>query len=383
MKKNGFIATSLLYAFFLVFISLFIVLLLNYLRNRVLVQKIDDNARDKLSEINNLKISDMQVGDYVQFRNSKTITASANPLSEKGIWQVARVDTNGTNKTYYILSDLNAASPSIKIPLYKDYGVSRRHPMTVAVFNEMNKNGKFVSAIQLSQVSYSALSFQIVPASFLQDIRNNNSMDKYIKRSLFKMDDNYVVAVNASPYNYAAYKYTTNYNYPEIEYAGNYNTAYYLYRNYTFDNYRKTGDSSLLGKKALLESYCGASYANDVVTYTYSSGGQVLTNPFGYMDITEDTTKDENGEIQHTKYLDFCYFASPVGYTHNTNDLIVIENETSPSTGDLLTTESVSSNRIRMLMTITVNTGNANTYIAGGKGISTDPFIVTNGVKQS
>ncbi len=36
MKKNGFIATSILYTFFLVFLSLFVALIANYLHNRML-----------------------------------------------------------------------------------------------------------------------------------------------------------------------------------------------------------------------------------------------------------------------------------------------------------------------------------------------------------
>ena len=41
MKKDGFIATSVLYSFFLIFITLFVALIMNYLHNQVLIKKID------------------------------------------------------------------------------------------------------------------------------------------------------------------------------------------------------------------------------------------------------------------------------------------------------------------------------------------------------
>ena len=51
MKKNGFIATSILYSIFLVFLTLFLALILAYLHNQILLQKINDAAKSNLLKI--------------------------------------------------------------------------------------------------------------------------------------------------------------------------------------------------------------------------------------------------------------------------------------------------------------------------------------------
>lgn len=45
-KTNGFIATSLLYSFFLVFITVFVAMLAIYLQNRVYLDKLEDSSKN-------------------------------------------------------------------------------------------------------------------------------------------------------------------------------------------------------------------------------------------------------------------------------------------------------------------------------------------------
>ena len=56
MKKNGFIATSLLYTFFLAFIGLFMGMIAIYLQNRVYLIKLEDSSKNAIyiREINGL-----------------------------------------------------------------------------------------------------------------------------------------------------------------------------------------------------------------------------------------------------------------------------------------------------------------------------------------
>lgn len=367
MKKNGFIATSLLYAFFLVFISLFLVLLLNYLHNRLLIQKIDDNARDILSGINNTKLTQLKVGDYVVWKNASP-TAASNPLSEEGKWQVYQVSNDG--KSIYMLSDLNASSTSVYYKLGSDR-VNKKHPMAIEVFYQMNRAGLYTRSLEFK--NYTSMNIDLVDAATLASIRDNATMDPYTKRELFNMKGSYIISVNN---NYAGYGYKPTFTYPT-----GINGSYYLYKAYTFDNYRKTGDTSLLNKKALLESYCGASYntSTNSPVYSYTAGGTVRNNPFGYVDVTDDSSKNDAGEIIHTQYLDFCYFASPVAYEHKTSDLIVIENESKNADGDFINTTLSPIYKLRFKMELVLNSS-PNIYIAGGKGIVNDPYIITNGV---
>lgn len=47
-KQNGFIATSLLYTFFLAFIGLFMGMIVIYLQNRVYLNKLEDSSKNSI-----------------------------------------------------------------------------------------------------------------------------------------------------------------------------------------------------------------------------------------------------------------------------------------------------------------------------------------------
>ena len=122
MKKNGFIATSVLYSIFLVFLTLFLALILTYLHNQILLKKIDDEAWNNLIKINNTKITDLKIGDYVQFMDDSVMGDSFNNpdpanydlneigesvLNQSSKWIVADIEKNENEKTYYFLSDMD------------------------------------------------------------------------------------------------------------------------------------------------------------------------------------------------------------------------------------------------------------------------------------
>lgn len=66
-KKNGFIATSLIYSFFLVFITLFLTIIADYLQNKVLLNTIESDIKE---EINATKsIGDFKIGDILVFES--------------------------------------------------------------------------------------------------------------------------------------------------------------------------------------------------------------------------------------------------------------------------------------------------------------------------
>ena len=48
MKQNGFIATSLLYSFFLAFVTLFIGMITIYLQNRIYLNKLEDSSKNSI-----------------------------------------------------------------------------------------------------------------------------------------------------------------------------------------------------------------------------------------------------------------------------------------------------------------------------------------------
>lgn len=100
MKKNGFIATSLLYSFFLIFCALLLTLVASYAHNRLLLNNIINNTKLELSDINNRSASKLKVGDYLKmslFSNEKYIY-----IKDK-LWIVASIDD--TNNTINLLSE--------------------------------------------------------------------------------------------------------------------------------------------------------------------------------------------------------------------------------------------------------------------------------------
>lgn len=100
MKKNGFIATSLLYSFFLVFCALLLALVGTFMHNRVLLNSIIGNIKNELSESGKKTLMGAEIGSYIKI-----------PLFSTGIkintenlnWIVAEQDT--TNKTLTLVSD--------------------------------------------------------------------------------------------------------------------------------------------------------------------------------------------------------------------------------------------------------------------------------------
>lgn len=69
-RKNGFIATSLIYSFFLVFITLFLTIIADYLQNKVLLNTIENDIKQDLN--NTITIRDFAIGDLITFAFSYT-----------------------------------------------------------------------------------------------------------------------------------------------------------------------------------------------------------------------------------------------------------------------------------------------------------------------
>lgn len=65
MKKNGFIATSLIYSFFLIFITLFLTIIVDYIQNKINLEYQESSVKAKLNNVVTAK--DFAPGDYVMF----------------------------------------------------------------------------------------------------------------------------------------------------------------------------------------------------------------------------------------------------------------------------------------------------------------------------
>lgn len=334
MKRNGFIATSVLYSFFLIFITLFVALIMNYLHNQVLISKIDEESWNFLMTINNTKLTDLKVGDRIKFA-----TQGDNPIiNEDASWIVALITPNPidtSKKDYYFLSDLDAQNVDVKVQLAKDT-FEKVHPMTIDVYKELINQNKYTSTLKFKKMNQ----IQIPTATILKQIRKQN-VDASIKDAIFGVTGGYVVLADDTD--------NSNYTYG----------SYYENRVYSF--------SLKDAQNHLVTDYCGATFENGKLTY-------VPANTFGYTNIVKET-------IKNTEYVDYCTYANPIKYVHNKSDLVVDQDEAADS-DKLLTTYS-SLYTIRLMGKATVAPNDEDIYIAGGKGTMMDPYIMTNGVKQS
>ena len=101
MKKNGFIATSLIYSFFLIFVTLFLTIIADYLQNKVLLNTIEKGIKDQIN--NSMGIKDFEVGDMVSFDNSanKFDSTTYGSLIDGKIWIVAQCNYNSNTIVFY------------------------------------------------------------------------------------------------------------------------------------------------------------------------------------------------------------------------------------------------------------------------------------------
>lgn len=338
MKKNGFIATSILYSFFLIFITLFVALITNYLHNQVLISALDEASWDILMGINNTKISDLEPGDRVRFANNSNTNAFMN---ENTNWVVAYVQNKDANtKVYYFFSDIHTPTETIYYQLSSDKAFAKTHTVSIDVADELFKNANkpYNKSLKYNnKAGNPVIDVGFVTSSILTTARNQNyNVD--VADAIFGTDGGYVVKINS-----AISGYTSG--------------SFYYLKEYTFP--LKQAQSSLL------TSYCGGSFNGSLVKYNGN-------NTFGYMHVMDDASKNNN-------YIDYCMYASPIAYTHYAKDYVVSYDER--ATSDLISSTFSSQYNIRLMATVTVPINATNTYIAGGRGTSTDPYLITDGVK--
>lgn len=65
MNNKGFIATSLIYSFFLIFVTLFLGIIADYLQDKVLLNTIEKGIKEDLNS--SMGIQDFEVGDILYF----------------------------------------------------------------------------------------------------------------------------------------------------------------------------------------------------------------------------------------------------------------------------------------------------------------------------
>ena len=105
-KTNGFIATSLLYTFFLAFVTLFIGMITIYLQNRVYLNHLEDSSKNSvyIREMRD-KIGSTQVKVGDPSKTGKTLTKYENDIFtyDGKTCNFAKCELIYYDGTYYIL----------------------------------------------------------------------------------------------------------------------------------------------------------------------------------------------------------------------------------------------------------------------------------------
>lgn len=113
MNNKGFIATSLIYSFFLIFITLFLTIIADYLQNKVLLNTIEKGIKDDINST--IGIQDFEVGSFIG------ITVSCDNVNGAELYVISKVDYNNNEIILYSLDTTTDESNDIRTDIDTGY----------------------------------------------------------------------------------------------------------------------------------------------------------------------------------------------------------------------------------------------------------------------
>lgn len=118
MNNKGFIATSLIYSFFLIFVTLFLTIVADYLQDKVLLNTIEKGIKDDIN--NSVGIQDFEVGDILYFMNDLNWCGSGFSrcnlnTSAQYIIKEINYKIDGTEEDMLVIYDVENISTTITI----------------------------------------------------------------------------------------------------------------------------------------------------------------------------------------------------------------------------------------------------------------------------
>lgn len=96
MNNKGFIATSLIYSFFLIFITIFLTIIADYLQNKVLLNTIEKSIKEDIN--NTMGIQDFEVGDILYFNSALSVNDGGGTISV-GFYYVCSIQYKNSDST--------------------------------------------------------------------------------------------------------------------------------------------------------------------------------------------------------------------------------------------------------------------------------------------
>ena len=102
MNNKGFIATSLIYSFFLIFITLFLTIIADYLQNKVLLNTIEKGIKDDINST--MGIQDFEVGSFIG------LSTDACDITTAKLYVISKVDYNNNEIILYSLDKTDSVA---------------------------------------------------------------------------------------------------------------------------------------------------------------------------------------------------------------------------------------------------------------------------------
>ena len=336
-KKNGFISTSIIYSFFLIFVTLFLGLILNYTHNKLLINRINESALNDINKIKNARIAYLNVGDYVLFelKDEDQDKINSHPYILANIYEDGTYEFLSTTDTFN--SSYDSGNEYISIDKFNDL---RDTYKSLYKYSDINTN----------------MNINIVSMSSLKRVRDNIT-DNNILSDIYDTSTDYIVYNDLSSTSYQDNSY---YNFRK--YAITSDNINDLFNNVNPDNLSN-----------LLASYCNLTYTNESLLYPNN-------NVFGYGNVLTAT-------ISTPRYINYCYYSNYENYEHLAKDGIVSKNENVAS--DLIPNDNPSTNIAnqkglfyRASLKLNINDSRDNDYFIAGKGTKEDPYILRTGGKE-
>ena len=113
MNNKGFIATSLIYSFFLIFITLFLTIIADYLQNKVLLNTIEKGIKDDINST--MGIQDFEVGSLIG------LSTDTCDITTAKLYVISKVDYNNNTIILYSLDTTTDESNDIRTDIDTGY----------------------------------------------------------------------------------------------------------------------------------------------------------------------------------------------------------------------------------------------------------------------
>ena len=113
MNNKGFIATSLIYSFFLIFITLFLTIIADYLQNKVLLNTIEKGIKDDINST--MGIQDFEVGSFIG------LSTDTCDITTAKLYVISKVDYNNNEIILYSLDTTTDESNDIRTDIDTGY----------------------------------------------------------------------------------------------------------------------------------------------------------------------------------------------------------------------------------------------------------------------